>query len=123
MEACARKLLSFARCDRDPGVVVENACRYTTEICEGANVPFEKCLWRLRRKRDDEAVVRVRQVHGQAVHLLFHSGDDHQRFAEVPGADHVQGRLAAGLIERAGNTLPSMAITPCNCSANCAINR
>ena len=26
------------------------------------------------------------------------------RFAEVPGADHMQGRLAAGLIERAGTT-------------------
>jgi hypothetical protein len=46
-------------------------------------VTFKKGLGRLGRKRDHEAVVRVRKVHCQIMRLALHAGDHHQRLAEV----------------------------------------
>ncbi len=44
---------------------------------------FEERLCGLGRERHYKAVVRVRQIHRQVVRLLLHSGNHHQRFAEV----------------------------------------
>src|ERR1035437_9478298 len=64
-------------------VVVENLPRHSLEISKGAHVSFQKRFRRLRRKRRYEAVVQLRQVHGEVVRLAFHSGDNHPGFSEI----------------------------------------
>ena len=44
---------------------------------------FQERLCGLGRERHYEAVVGVRQIHGQIVRLLLHAGNHYQRFAEV----------------------------------------
>ena len=68
---------------RDLRVVVQNARGHAAKISKGADVAFEKSFGRLRRKRRHETVVGVGQVHRQVVRLPLHSGDHHQRLAEV----------------------------------------
>ena len=46
-------------------------------------VSFQKRFRRPGWKSHHEAVVRVRQVHGQIVRLALHPGDLHQAFAKV----------------------------------------
>jgi hypothetical protein len=67
----------------DLRVVVENLARHSTEIGKGPHVAFEKSLCGLGRKRRHETVIGVRQIHRQVVRLPLHSGDNHQRLAEV----------------------------------------
>lgn len=44
---------------------------------------FQKRLRGLGRKRPHEAVVGMRQIHGQVMRLLLDAGNHHQRFAEI----------------------------------------
>ena len=64
-------------------VVIQNRGGNAAEVGEGLNVAFQECFCRLRRKRHDETVIRVRQVHRQVVGLPLFATDDHQRLAEV----------------------------------------
>ncbi len=63
--------------------VVENLPRYSPKISTGAHVSLQKCFRRLRRKCGHQAVVRLRQVHGEVARLALHSRDDHPGFSEV----------------------------------------
>ncbi len=69
--------------DCDLGVVIKNPCRDGAEVRKRSHMTFEERLCGLGRERHYKAVVRVRQIHRQVVRLLLHSGDHHQRFAEV----------------------------------------
>src|ERR1017187_9711075 len=68
---------------RDPGVVVENPRRNAAEVGEGSHMAFQKGLCRFGRKRHDETIIRMGQVHRQIVRLLLNASDHDHGFAEV----------------------------------------
>jgi hypothetical protein len=68
---------------RDLGVVIKNPRRNGVEIREGPHMAFQKGLRGLGRKRHSEAIIRMRQVHGQIVRLLLYTSDHDQGFAKV----------------------------------------
>ena len=68
---------------RNLRVVLQYPRRHAAEVGEGFYMAFQKRLRRLGRKRDHEAVVRVRQVHRQIVRLALHAADHRLRLAEV----------------------------------------
>jgi hypothetical protein len=67
----------------DLRVVVEDARGNSAKVCESLYMAFQESFRCLGRKRHHETIVRVWQVHRQVVCLLLHSGNHHQRFAEV----------------------------------------
>ena len=58
---------------------------YTSDVYkrQGLHMAFQKRFRRFAWKGNDEAVVRVRQIHGEKVRLRFQPGDHHHGFAEV----------------------------------------
>jgi hypothetical protein len=81
-----RPLTLFATQDpghRDLGVVVKYPRRNRSEVCECQHMTFQEGLRGLGRKSRHEAVVGMRQIHGQVVRLLLDAGDNHPCFAKI----------------------------------------
>src|SRR5207248_4795823 len=68
---------------RNPSVVVQNGPRRPAKVSEGPIVSFQKSLGVLSRKRYDEAVIGMRQIHALEVRLLLGTCDHHQRLTEI----------------------------------------
>jgi len=82
LRALTRAIAQNAR-NSNPGVVVEDRQRDAAEELESLHMAIAERLRRLRRIRDHEARIRVRQIECEEVDLALDAGDDRESLAEV----------------------------------------